>query len=61
MFVNMTPIQADVLVSNKVNIPGGRFTAISKKRVGESFVDCCMLHTNNKIEKRIKKNIIGLY
>ena len=23
MYVNMTAIQADVLVSNKVNIPGG--------------------------------------
>ena len=24
MYVNMTAIQADVLVSNKVNIPGGK-------------------------------------
>lgn len=27
MYVNMTAIQADVLVSNKVNIPGGKLAA----------------------------------
>lgn len=31
MYVNMTAIQADVLVSNKVNIPGGKLAA---ERIG---------------------------
>ena len=43
MYVNMTAIQADVLVSNKVNIPGGKkIKNIKRKIFSLSLYSLCL-------------------